>query len=256
MNREEVFDCWAPTGATWSGWVKPVLFAHLPRPLPSPPELQTPDLSWAPPPADLVALVIDVDGPASVAIGLVLAGRGYRPIPLFNACPPPIPEAQSPAEDPSVIDVTSILAGLVHGCERLRQAALTPDAPPAFLVDANRQTPRRTVDVGAFDNRSVVFVTDFPSAAFLAGRGITKAILIRDQANPPESDLAYALGAWQRGGIAIEHKALSDPGPPAPYRPTRAGWLAGFRFRLRAWLAWRRNAAGEFGEFVPAASGG
>ncbi|HJZ92073.1 MAG TPA: hypothetical protein VKE40_14455 [Gemmataceae bacterium] len=256
MNREEVFECWAPAGSTWSGWVKPVLFAHLPRPLPSPPEIQTHDLSWVPLAAEHVAFVIDIPGPASVELGLALAGRGYQPIPLFNACPPPVPDAQETVEDPSVVDVTSILTALVHGCERLRQAALDPGAPPAFLVDANRQTPRRTVDVGAFDNRSVVFVTDFPSAAFLAGRGITKVILVREQATPPDSDLAYALGAWQRAGIAIEFKALSQPGAPSQYRLPRAGWLAGIRLRLSAWLTGRRNAAGEFGEFVPAASGG
>src|SRR5262249_18281438 len=109
MNREEVFECWAPTGAMWSGWVKPVLFAHLPRPLPSPPEFQPPDLSWVPPEAERVALVIDVAGSESAEIGLALAGRGYRPVPLFNACPPPVANAQETVEDPSVVDVTSIL---------------------------------------------------------------------------------------------------------------------------------------------------
>jgi hypothetical protein len=257
VSPDEAFECWAPAGGAWSGWVKPVLFAHLPRPLPYVPAGEPPNLDWLPPVAERVALVIDLPGPASVELGLAIAGRGYRPVPLFNACAPPLAtDAAAPTEDPCVVDVTSILAGLVHGMDRLRESALPPDAPPAFLVDADRQAPRRPLTVGAFDNRSVVFATDFPSAALLAAREIRRAILVRANPGQPAADLAHALQPWQSSGIVLEHKVLSEAGPPVPYKLPRVGWLSGALLRFRSWLGMRRNPAGEFGEFIPAASGG
>src|SRR5947209_18025924 len=83
MTREELFDAWAPAGASWSDWAKPVLFAHWPRPLPAVADVPPPDLSWVPPAADRVALVVDLPGAASVHLGLALAAAGYRPVPLF-----------------------------------------------------------------------------------------------------------------------------------------------------------------------------
>jgi len=256
VSPDNVFACWAPTGGDWSGWVKPVLFAHLPRPLASVSSVEPPNLEWLPSAAERVALVIDLPGPASVEMGLAAAGRGYRPVPLFNACPPPVTtDPAVTAEDPSVVDVTSILAALVQGMDRLRQSNLPPNAPPAFLVDADRQTARRPLTTGAFDNRSVVFATDFPSAALLSARGIGRAILVRAGPGQPGADLAHGLQPWQ-GGIALELKVLTEPGPPVAYKLPKTGWLAGILLRFRSWLGMRRNPAGEFGEFIPAASGG
>ena len=66
MNKQDVFEAWAPGGGDWSAWAKPVLFAHLdhvPR-LESPGADAVPyDLSWVPRPGqgeDSAALVIDL----------------------------------------------------------------------------------------------------------------------------------------------------------------------------------------------------
>src|SRR4051794_4793341 len=108
MTRDELFDAWAPAGGPWSDWAKPVLFAHWPRPLPPAPEPVAADLSWVPAPAERVALVIDLPGAASVHVGLELAARGYRPVALFNACPPPAEGEPGVA----VVPVEPILAAL------------------------------------------------------------------------------------------------------------------------------------------------
>ena len=113
MDRHELYEVWAPPDSPWSAWAKPVLFAHLPRPLPSLEPATSLDLSWIPPAEERRALIVDLPGAAAVRLGLALAGRGYRPVPVFNACPPPLgPEATAA---PAVIDVDTILAALVDG---------------------------------------------------------------------------------------------------------------------------------------------
>src|SRR3954452_24194 len=177
MTREEMFDAWAPAGGPWSDWAKPVLFAHWPRPLPADPEAPPADLSWVPPAAGRAALVIDLPGAAGVHLGLALAAAGYRPVPLYNAVPPPA-EGDPGA---SVVVVEPVLAALARGADRLRASPPPADAPPAlpppraapppaFLLDADRQTARRDLAPGEFDNRSVVFPTDVPSAVRLAAQ--------------------------------------------------------------------------------------
>jgi hypothetical protein len=251
VTREELFDAWAPAGGPWSDWAKPVLFAHWPRPLPAVPEIPPADLGWVPPPADRVALVIELPGPASVHVGLALAGTGYCPVPLFNACPPPIDGEPNAA----VVPVEPILAALVRGADRLRTAPPPTDAPPVFLLDADRQTARREPSPGAFDNRSVVFPTDFPSAARLAAHGIMRALLVREHRGAIGDDLEDALRPWQTDGLRLEVKWLSEPGPSVPLiLPQRTWWN-----RLGRWLTRtypRRNLAGEFGSFIPHPTGG
>jgi len=258
MTREDVFEAWAPAGGAWSNWAKPAPFAHLPRELPPDPDVPPPDLAWVPPPNEGVALVVDLPGAASVHFGLALAAAGYRPVPLFNACPPPVEPGQpAPAADVSVVAVEPILSALVRGAERLRAIPPPADAPPAFLMDADRQTARRDVSPGAFDNRSVVFVTDFPSAALLAGHGITRAVVVRQQSGPIGDDLTHALRLWQQGGMGLMQKWLSEPGPAVPLTLPKARWWTGLVRRLRALLPGSgRNAAGEFGAFIPHATGG
>jgi hypothetical protein len=246
MTREELFDAWAPAGGPWSDWAKPVLFAHWPRLLPAIPEMPPADLDWIPAPADRVALVIDLPGATSVHLGLALAAADYRPVPLFNACPPPTDGEPGVA----VVLVEPILAALVQGAEWLRAVSLPVDAPPAFLLDADRQTPRRDLSPGAFDNRSVVFPTDFPSAARLAAHGVNRAVLVRERPGPIGDDLEDALRPWQTDGLQLEVKWLSVPGPPVLLTLPRRTWWN----RLRRWLTRarpRRNSAGEFGNFIP-----
>src|SRR5947209_15886262 len=133
MEKEELFELWAPRGSPWAAWAKPVLFAHLPRPLLTV-EVPPRDVSWAPPAAERWGIVVDLPGAESVAAGLALAAVGYRPVPVFNACPPPVEAAQW-----AVVDVDPILAALVHGAPRLQAGTLPENGPPRLLVEAQRQ---------------------------------------------------------------------------------------------------------------------
>jgi hypothetical protein len=133
---------------------------------------------------------------------------------------------------------------------------LPADATPAFLIDSDRQATHNAALPGAFDNRSVVFVTDFPSATRLASYGITNALLIRESAVGLGDDLRLALQTWQKEGITLTAKWLSEPGETVPLTFPRPSWWAGLRQRLRVFFGFRRNRSGEFGEFIPHAAGG
>jgi hypothetical protein len=251
MTRDQIFDAWAPPGAPWSGWVKPAPFAHLPREQPAVVDTVAPNsLPWVPSLAANSAVVVDLPGALSVLWGLALAAIGYRPVPLFNAIPPPAPEAVS------VVNIVPTLLALQTGTDRLRGLTLPADAPPAFLIDSDRQATQNPPLPGTFDNRSVVFVTDFPSAARLAGYRITSALLIRESAAGLGDDLRLALQTWQKEGIVLTAKWLAEPGGPVTWTLPRPSWLAGLRQRLRVFFGFRRNPSGEFGEFIPHAAGG
>lgn len=72
MDRETAFAIWAPNDSPWTRWTKPVLFAHFDVVLPNPPiEGEFGDVSWAPPPAEGVAVVLDLPGAAGVAAGVI-----------------------------------------------------------------------------------------------------------------------------------------------------------------------------------------
>ena len=91
MNKHEVFDAWAPRGSAWSAWAKPVLFTA------------TCNLMIRRCTARLASSRCFVGtrrrygggtrhrspGSAGVWMGLALAAAGYRPVPLYNACPDP-----------------------------------------------------------------------------------------------------------------------------------------------------------------------
>ncbi len=253
MEKEEVFEAWAPPGGVWSPWVKPAPFAFLPRtlpPSPAPPRFST---EGVPPILERLALLVELPGPLAVIVGLALAEQGYRPVPLFNACPPPWTET---GPTPAAVDVDDILAALVERAAQLRMRTISPDAPPAFMVDADRQTPRIPFAPGVFDNRSVVFPTDFPSAAFLGSQDIKGIVLVRYGNGPVAWDLAAALRDWRRGGLPLRSWRLDLPGPPTPRALPRWGFLSEWGKRLWAHLSLRPNPLGGYGGLLSESSGG
>jgi hypothetical protein len=273
MDRHALFNVWAPPGVVWSAWVKPVLFAHLPPAVPPdyalrwpphpspeattgvppPPPYSPPP--WVPPAGEHWAVVVEAPGAEAVALGLTLAGAGYRPVPLFNALPAPAPDPLDPSFPvpiPAAVNVEPILAALVEGAERLRALALPADAPPAFLVDAGRQPAGVSPGAGWFDNRSVHFTTDFPSAAVLTARGVGRVLLVCERPRSVGWDLADVLDGWQKGGIALFRKDLGDDRPPAPWAARGPGWLGRLWRRLLVYLSFHPNPHGGFGDVVRA----
>src|SRR5215475_108445 len=147
MNKEEIFSIWAPENSIWSRWAKPVLFAHLDSALSYIPVTSAPtDVSWSPPSDKRVAIVLDLPAADGVLMGLALAGQGYRPLPLYNALPLPFGETLlSPATISRVaaVDVLPIISVLRTGAKLLAELKLPSDAPPTFLLDANRRGVRK-----------------------------------------------------------------------------------------------------------------
>lgn len=260
MNKEEIYTSWAPSNSVWSSWAKPILFAHLDLIATSPRnEVQPPDANWAPPAAAKVAIVLDLPGVMSAREGLALAIRGYRPVPLFNAVPLPggYPAIDSLTGRPlAAVDVAPILALLRDGAAQLSAINLPSNAPPAFLLDAGRAADGRTMEPDEFDNRSVSFTTDFPSANFLASQGITRAILVQRESLEPRADLAHTLRRWQDGGIKLERMRFEPACVAEPFSVSRPTWYGSMFQRTLARLGLRRAASGGFGAWVPDASAG
>jgi hypothetical protein len=284
MTREFIYDAWAPRDGVWSPWVKPVLFACMTRPPPIAPsaslEAQADwEVSWAPPPEAGALIVLDLPGAEGVHAVLALARKGYRPVPLYNAIPAPqIPFAlldASPLPPAAVVDLGQITAAIWNGTAALAASGLSPDAPPAFVLDANRHGHHRP-GPGRFDNRSVSFTTDFPSANLLIARGLRRAILVRPTPwawpgqgwpampampadsldDAPRPDLAHTLRRWQDGGIQLESRLSGSTAPATPLhvrKPSFFGWA--FQ-RAAAALGLRRGRLGGFGDWVPEASAG
>src|SRR3990172_2258872 len=153
MTQQDVYDAWAPAASEWSQWVKPVLFAHLPVTGAVGADMSIAGgLAERLPPSDrATALVLDLPGALGAEMAGSLLERGYRPVPLYNSCPPPEPASHvsffsslssegAPSAGPPAVDVQPILRALQTNAPLLQGAHLPPDAPPAFLLDANRRT--------------------------------------------------------------------------------------------------------------------
>src|SRR4051812_19923908 len=181
-SKEEIFSTWAPDASMWSRWAKPVLFAHLDSALSQIPVRESAaDLSWVSSRGENAAFVLDLPGAEGVLNGIALARLGYRPVPLYNAIPLPygyrLLDPTLGGVSVAAVDVLPILSALRAGAEQLARLNLPDDAPPAFLLDANRHGTRKMMS-DEFDNRSVSFTTDFPSATFLTAKGIQQIILV------------------------------------------------------------------------------
>ena len=250
MDPRRIFEIWAPPDGPWSPWAKPVLFAHLDvagdLPTVAIPEIRLP---FDRPKAGGRAVVVDLPSLESIGLGLELARLGYRPVPLFNACPSP--PGLSGDVVPEAVPVKPLLSALMQGTDRLKSAGLTGDAPPAFLLDADRLGTEKPILPGWFDNRWVVFETDLPSARFLARYQITAVELIHRGA--PGEDLLDVLRDWNRAGISLWHTDLDQPGPPSALVVPGTWFLGLSRLARRVWalLSLRRNPRGGYGGVVP-----
>jgi hypothetical protein len=250
MNPLELFQTWAPEGAPWSPWAKPVLFAAT-SPVSAGASqnwqaartraraLWTPAGSRATAAMSETALVLDLPGPVALALALDCSAQGWRPVPLFNSCPGP----------EALVDNESIRVGLAEGAYLLREANLPAAAPPAFVLDCHRTegqpAPKR------FDNRWVVFPQDFPSAARLVASGIRRACLVQHGRTEARSDLAHVLLRWQQAGLEVLALDLASETPPALLSVRPPSRFRAFGYRALVALGLRRNSAGGFGALVP-----
>jgi len=247
MTREIIYSIWAPAGASWSAWMKPVIFARLSDSQTSwcPPQPAA-DVDWCPPADGTTAIVVDLPGGASVAMGVALADIGYRPVPLYNSAPGPAP----------VLDMAPVVAEIVRGTLRLREARLPPDAPPAFLLDSRRRFGESAPEPGKFDNRSISLPTDFPSANLLLHCGVRRCLLVQASSIQPQADLAHTLARWQCGGLDVMSRSLTNAGPAEPIRVSRPNHFRAVCQRMIALAGLLRSPLGGFGGVLPVPSSG
>ena len=255
MNREEALAIWAPTDSPWSRWTKAVLFSFMPDDLP---ELRSAvsELSRVPF-IQGTALFVELVGAEGVEFGVTLARSGYQPIPLYKLCPYSIDVfgVQSAASGvPSVIDVGPIMSALEREASTLRRLAVPVLAPPAFLLDANRQHAAFTPREGSFDNRSIIRETDVPTAAFLKSHGIREVILVQAKLSL-QSDLRAVLLAWQDGGLTISRQVLTESWNPQLFTVAKPMLIKAWWDKLQLRFGYPLNEAGSFGRFLRPAGG-
>jgi hypothetical protein len=248
MTASELYGIWAPESSQWSRWVKPVIFAHF-SDTTQPITLVLPRFDARPgiPFITSAAYLIDLPGLESLNMGLFLAQHGYRPIPVFNACPTPLESI------PEVVAARRLLAGLVQGAALLQSLSISANACPAFLLDADRHGIGVAFGPGWFDNRSVVFPTDFPSARFLLAQGIESVVVIHT--TDLHADLHDALHQWRSEGLRLMHAAPESLGRPTDLLLPSRSWLARLRQRLWALLHLWRNPEGGYGAYWAEAGG-
>ena len=260
MTNEEIFAAWSPDDSVWATWVKPVLFAHMGAASPVPANTGTsPEVGWAPSIEERIALVLDLPKDEGVWVGLALAARGYRPVPLYNALPLPfgVPALDPAAQRPvAAVDVLPIVSALRLGAQQLASLNIAPYAPPVFLLDVNRRGADERMLPGEFDNRSVCFTTDFPSANFLSTHGIRGVLLVQRERLEPQTDLAHMLRRWQDAGLPLQRLRIEQPTEPERFEVKRPSWYRAMFQRALMAFGLRQALGGGFGAWIPDSSSG
>jgi hypothetical protein len=251
MDREQLFELWAPSACPWSRWAKPILFADR-----SVVFVPGPDNEPLPPIGvqrdERTAVIVDLPGAEAVRTGLALAADGYRPVPLFNGARGPSLNLGATA----LVNVDPIVEWLSRGADLLSRLALPALAPPAFLLDANRQMLGASPSPGRFDNRWLVFPQDFPSANFLRSQNLQRVLLLQNRPGQPATDLAHVLLRWQQAGLELYCFDPTTGGSVSALTVSKPSWFGLVFQRALALAGLRRNSAGGFGSVIPQPSSG
>ena len=205
------------------------------------------------------AVILDLPGDQAVRVALALALRGFRPVPLFDGSPGPTlapafgwllgGPAPAAAGRGVSVDMRELLRWLCIGSLILRGCRIAADAPPVFLLDDRRAGEARAIGPDAFDNRWKTFPQDYPSARFLAERGIRRVVLIQEYGGQPQEDLSHVLLRWQQAGIGIEVFGTKLGAGPEQLSVNRPSFFRALWQRALAVLRLRRGAGGGFGEW-------
>ena len=195
FSGKEIYQIWAPYGKKWVDWVRPVPFIeiHTQKKGYCVSALEIPEAICIEPADNKTAIIVDLPGADSIEMGIALAKRGYRPIPIYNGV-----EEQQGAR--ATTDNQSIDVALFLGAEKLKDIAIPDDAPPAFLLDTNR-LQRYKMDDSIFDNSWDIYPQDIPSAKCFLNEGIEKILIIGDSVS---RDLKKVLHDFQKKGLRIQ----------------------------------------------------
>ena len=193
MRGKEIYKIYAPNGAKWIDWVRPVPFVAIDT------YNRKPVVDWINRKAMFLkeyqqdtAIFIDLPGKESIELSIDLAYMGYRPIPIFNGTD------EQPGSQ-ATTNTYLIESCLINGSEKLKNIKLENNANPAFLLDSYR-TNRYRAKESIFDNSWDLYKQDIPSAEYFKQNGITKIIIVGDEI---QRDLKKIFLKFQEKGIDI-----------------------------------------------------
>lgn len=193
MLGKEIYIIYAPFGAKWTKWVRPVPFVAIDT------YNRKPVNNWVDRKVMFLdkyeadtAIFVDLPGKESIELGISLAHIGYRPIPLFNGTD----EQDFVAH---TTDAYLVESALITGSEKLKSIQIQNDANPVFLLDSSRLNRYRAKE-SIFDNSWDLYKHDIPSANYFKENGITKIIIV---GNTVGRDLNKVFLNFQNLGIDI-----------------------------------------------------
>ena len=193
MRGKEIYKIYAPNGAKWTDWVRPVPFVAIDT------YNRKPIADWMERKAMFLknyqqdtAIFVDLPGKESIELSIDLAYKGYRPIPIFNGTD------EQPGSQ-ATTNTYLIESCLINGSEKLKNIKLDNNANPAFLLESYR-TNRYRAKESIFDNSWDLYKQDIPSAEYFKQNGITKIIIVGDAI---QRDLKKIFLKFQEKGIDI-----------------------------------------------------
>ena len=193
MKGKEIYKIYAPNGAKWIDWVRPVPFVAIDtynrKPIANFLDREAMFLKKY---QQDTAIFIDLPGKESIELGIGLAHMGYRPIPVFNGT-----DEQQGAQ--ATTNTYLIESCLINGSQKLKNIKLKNDANPTFLLDSHR-TNRYRAKESIFDNSWDLYKQDIPSAEYFKQNGITKIIVVGETI---QRDLKKIFLKFQEKGIEI-----------------------------------------------------
>jgi hypothetical protein len=143
------------------------------------------------------ALVVDAPGPRAVAVAAALSDR-FAPVFMFGNWPHPLGVVPAHQTLAATLFYLPTFAGA--------QVARPADAPPLFVLDANRLAPYGDADK-QFDNR---YFARLPTAAELQALGIQHVMYVSADGSQELDDLNAAFVALSSQGVDVKMVALGD----------------------------------------------
>ena len=191
MRGKEIYKIFAPEGAKWIDWVRPVPFVAIDT------YKIDPSGNWLDRKAmflekyeENTAIFVDLPGRESIEFAVDLSRKGYRLVPLFNGT-----NEQKGAQATTATHLVE--QHLINASEKLKNIKLKYNANPAFLLDSSR-TNRYRARESIFDNSWDLYSQDIPSPEFFKQSGINKIIVI---GNTIQKDLKKIFLKFQELGF-------------------------------------------------------
>ena len=197
MTGVDIFKIWAPSGVKWVDWVRPVPFVEINYGIETYEIINfiNYEIDYLKKIDTHTAIIVDMPGCESIAVGIAIAKLGFRPIPIYNGT-----DEQKGAM--ATVDNNAIKVGLIKGAKELQKIKLSYEAPPTFLLDSNRMN-RFKMDISIFDNSWDIYAQDIPTAEYFLKNGINKIIVIGEKI---QRDLKKILYKFQVKGLKILFK--------------------------------------------------